>query len=175
MLIRYCRYNCIFSCLLSKAHEGTLEVLPTMDKDLSKFLEELHNDEVLDDTVQVIMADHGNHMSPWYYFFKSGEMERSLPALFLVVPREFLDQNPEFEENLRANKHKLVTVFDLYATFHHIRRLVAPRTDDLSGTPSKRMPRPPPSWSKSLFEPISAARDCETTHIESLVCMCNKE
>jgi hypothetical protein len=52
-----------------------------------------------------------------------GKVEERLPALFIMVPPSLLEMFPEAHYFMKANQHKLVTVFDLHKTLKHLMML----------------------------------------------------
>lgn len=107
-------------------HEGTQEVAITVDEDLKNFLEELDNTGQLDNTITILLSDHGNHMSPWFYHTANGFKEQRLPFLYILVPKAYLHSRSLQEETLRENEQKLVTAFDVYTTLLDIYEDILP-------------------------------------------------
>ncbi|KAG0278358.1 hypothetical protein BGZ95_004183, partial [Linnemannia exigua] len=60
---------------LIEGHEGTGEVLLTLDDDLSKFLKGMEEDGSLENTIVFMMADHGLHMGINFMFTPNGRIE----------------------------------------------------------------------------------------------------
>lgn len=71
------------------AHEGTGEVIKFLDDDMFNFLSEAQSEGLLKDTTIMLISDHGLHMSGAFTVFDIEEvkMERSLPALFISMPK----------------------------------------------------------------------------------------
>lgn len=65
---------------------GTGEVIGTLDDDLAHFLESDFYPH-LNNTLLVLLSDHGNHMSPFYLWTPDGTIEHRLPALYFLFPR----------------------------------------------------------------------------------------
>lgn len=108
---------------LQEGHEGTGEVILTLDSDLTAFYEELRATGELEKTVLVITSDHGSHMGPYFMASAMGEFEQKLPLLFVVFPQWFLQKYPGFRENLLENEQKLVGHYDTYWTLRHLATL----------------------------------------------------
>ena len=183
---------------LSRApgHEGLQEVLQTIDSDLAHMLQHIYSEPALQNTITLLVSDHGNHMSPWFYFTGSGFAERSLPALHLVMPHAFLARVPRsIESSLYANQQALLGSYDLYATFHHLHQLVSAHytatvatpsdpqaLDDtdilLTNRPQERAlltPEPPPKFAFSLFDTIPRRRGCDDAFIPEHTCVCERD
>jgi hypothetical protein len=98
-----------------EAHEGTGEVVGTLDGDLAHFLGSDFY-EYLNNTLLILLGDHGNHMSPFYLWTRDGTIEHRLPALYLLFPRWFISRYPTIEENLRVNQQHLIVAHDIFST-----------------------------------------------------------
>jgi hypothetical protein len=139
-----------------EGHEGTGEVLSTLDDDLSSFLLSLANDGVLEDTAVLLLADHGLHMGFNYVYTTNGLIEHANPALFMLLPDRFTSSSPEIAENLKHNEQALISANHIYHSMRHI-----------MGIPDQNTP------SKSLFQtklPYSA--DCAQAGIGAEYCQC---
>lgn len=108
---------------LQEGHEGTGEVVLTLDKDLGDFFMELERSGELNRTVLVLTSDHGSHMGPYYMSGGMGEFEQKLPMLAMVFPNWFLTKYPEFRTELLANEQNLVSHYDTHWTFRHLSTL----------------------------------------------------
>eukprot|EP01012_Entosiphon_sulcatum_P023624 TRINITY_DN28717_c0_g3_i1.p1 TRINITY_DN28717_c0_g3~~TRINITY_DN28717_c0_g3_i1.p1 ORF type:complete len:692 (+),score=85.36 TRINITY_DN28717_c0_g3_i1:24-2078(+) len=147
-------------------HEGTMEVISTMDTDLARLVDWLGAEGHLQDTVVVLGSDHGMHMGP-YFMTVPGRLEQKLPLLQLLVPTAMLERYPELNDTLQHNSQSLITAWDLYATLRQL--AVYPRPAD-RGTPD--YPRGP-KWAKSLLaEKVPYNRTCAEAHIPAHRCIC---
>ena len=65
-------------------HEGTGEVLKYLDDPLVMTLQEMN----LDDTIVILVSDHGWHMKSIFHLLKLEitKVEINLPALFIMLP-----------------------------------------------------------------------------------------
>ena len=106
-----------------EGHEGTGEVILTLDTDFTNFLRELKDSGELNNTVVVITSDHGSHMGPYFMVGEIGEFEQRLPMLFMTFPSWFTEKYPQFREKLLENEQKLVTHYDTYWTVRHLASL----------------------------------------------------
>ncbi len=69
-----------------------------LDITMINFLDNLEKDNLLDDTVVMLYADHGHHIHPliWPSFtlnISQPKMELWLPSFFISVPSTFAKQN----------------------------------------------------------------------------------
>lgn len=108
---------------LQEGHEGTGEVVLTLDKDFAEYIMELELSGELNKTVLVVTSDHGSHMGPYYMSGGMGEFEQKLPLLTMVFPTWFLDKYPQFRQELLANEQQLVSHYDTHWTFRHLSTL----------------------------------------------------
>eukprot|EP00762_Andalucia_godoyi_P005639 ANDGO_06450.mRNA.1 hypothetical protein ACA1_203060 len=106
---------------LTEGHEGTGEVIKSIDEDVADFLEELLKRKAFDDSVVVIVSDHGQHMSlPWAVQMHQARLENAFPALFMSIPRSLAVQKADASRNLLENQHRLVSGYDVFATLKSI-------------------------------------------------------
>ena len=101
------------------AHEGTGEVVKYMDDKLVDFFEFLENEGSLKDTTIVFQSDHGVNMPGFYTFVDAQDfwIEKTLPALFLIVPQEVA---MEYDEVLKEKENLLLSPYDIHNTFLHL-------------------------------------------------------
>eukprot|EP00908_Phaeocystis_cordata_P024890 Transcript_7344.p4 GENE.Transcript_7344~~Transcript_7344.p4 ORF type:complete len:153 (-),score=64.53 Transcript_7344:78-536(-) len=130
--------------------------LPSLDEHLAAALRRLARG-ALQETVLLLLSDHGTH-GIWYSNeFELGAAEHKLPLLFVVAPDWLLRRNPRWADALAANQRRLVTVRDIYQT---MRTLVA-------------WPDPPPdAAAPSLLEPMPEERTCADAGIPDVYCAC---
>jgi hypothetical protein len=71
----------------------------------------------LDNTLLVILSDHGNRLVPYSYKTDTGRMERKLPFLSLRLPKKLW--NTKYQLNAKNNKNKLIAAYDIHQTLRH--------------------------------------------------------
>jgi len=108
---------------LQEGHEGTGEVVLTLDTDLADFFMQLERSGELNKTVLVLTSDHGSHMGPYYMSGGMGQFEQKLPMLSMVFPNWFLEKYPSFRTELLGNQQLLVSHYDTHWTFRHLSTL----------------------------------------------------
>ncbi|KAJ2057797.1 hypothetical protein GGI17_005449 [Coemansia sp. S146] len=148
-----------------EGHEGTGEVLRTLDDSLAAFLESMRDSGELDDTVLIVGADHGLHMGLNFAFMQNGRIEHKNPFLVMSVPEwlhEFsekyqIDHGLEKVSPFAANEQRLVTPFETHHTFRVLADWPEFETD---------------RWKRSLFAAQRAGRTCEEAGIGANFCMC---
>jgi arylsulfatase A-like enzyme len=80
-------------------------VIKYIDEPLYKFLTELDEKGLLDDTLLVFMSDHGNHMHFVKAFTESQQFntERMFPLFILNLPETFVTKYPELAWDIQMN------------------------------------------------------------------------
>ncbi|KAJ2255234.1 hypothetical protein GGI13_001720 [Coemansia sp. RSA 455] len=155
----------MISATFLEGHEGTGEVLRTVDDSLAAFLASMRDSGELNDTVLIIGADHGLHMGLNFAFLQSGRIEHKNPFFAMSVPEwlhEFSEkyQTEHGSEKMSpfvANEQRLVTPFETHHTFRVLADWPEFETD---------------SWKRSLFATQNAGRTCEEAGIGANFCMC---
>ncbi|KAJ2889706.1 hypothetical protein IWW38_004547, partial [Coemansia aciculifera] len=148
-----------------EGHEGTGEVLRTLDVALAGFLESMRDSGELRDTVLVVAADHGLHMGLNFAFLQNGRIEHQNPFFAMSVPEWLYAFAEQYQaENgsddvspFAANEQRLVTPFE---THHMLRALADWPMVDADG------------WSRSVFAAQKPGRTCEEAGIGAGYCMC---
>jgi len=110
--------NTLFYTNFLDAHEGTGEVVGYLDDKLEKFFKTMEANNDLNDTVILLMADHGQNMAglPTMLFDSQDyEIEKYLPVLFMITPKNFSDNNG-LGDTISSNEQKVVTPWDIYNT-----------------------------------------------------------
>eukprot|EP01083_Nonionella_stella_P204184 744540_1 len=151
-------------------HEGSGEILSTVDEYLESFLRDgyvVKDGLDFSSTITVLVSDHGSQMTR---LTKSSEAERRHPLLMMIVPKKFLRKFPELGKNLRMNQQRLVHAYDVHTTLQHITTYPNPPPKNLRET----FKLDEKEWAQSLFEPISADRTCEMANILPENCICDK-
>lgn len=100
-----------------------LTVPKDFDIQLKNIIEYFEEQKYLDNTLFIVMSDHGSRLTKYSYQSKVGKMERSLPFFSMRLPKNLHDT--EFHRNAIANKDKLFTAHDVYKTlkqFYYINR-----------------------------------------------------
>ncbi|KAJ2659116.1 hypothetical protein IWW48_003648, partial [Coemansia sp. RSA 1200] len=143
---------------LMEGHEGTGEVLGTLDSRLSTFLSDMRDSGELEDTALFLLSDHGLHMGLNFAFLNSGQIEHKNPFFAMVLPQWLrTDLGDTAEQGLLANEQRLTTPFETHYTLKTLANW--PVYD-------------PNDFEKSLFAPVKAGRTCADANIGSNFCMC---
>lgn len=144
----------------SQYSHDTNNRLPYADDELVEFLKLMYERGYFDQTILIIMSDHGARFSSLRQTYQ-GKLEERLPFLSIRMPEKFQESHPEIMENLRINSHRLTTPFDLHETFEHLFEFHSP---EIYQAKSNR--------SHSLFQLIPSNRTCLQAGIEQHWCAC---
>jgi len=136
-------------------------------------LKKLLDGNVLNNTLVLLMSDHGLRAGTYRMSFQ-GMKEESQPLMVAIYPEWLKEKYPLAMENFEKNAHSLITPYDLHDTLLDVISLdllqdasIESRMNSLKSYPAKKMPR-----GISLFLPIPEHRNCDLAHIPSLFCFC---
>lgn len=107
-----------FGLILHNVLHGGLDRAENADQDTVDFLKDIQNSLHGENTVVVVMGDHGLRTSD-YRATLTGKLEERLPMLSITYPPKLKAFTTEVK-NLRENAQLLTSHFDLYATFQHL-------------------------------------------------------
>lgn len=132
--------------------------------DLLETLKLLYNEGYLNNTVLMVLSDHGNRVGDirkLYQLF----LEDRHPFLYVALPKWLRQKYPLAYENLKTNgENRLVTPFDVYET------LVDLLPNSKLGNSRSNLSN---GFGKSLFTEIPKERSCKTAGIIKAFCTCN--
>ena len=97
-----------------EGHEGLDVGIEDMDTPLSEMFNKWENDGVFDDTVVVIVADHGSAMGVKSLWKHGANVELASPVLTMVMPRGLLQNGGA--ATMRGNTGRAVSHYDLHKT-----------------------------------------------------------
>ncbi|XP_062621920.1 uncharacterized protein LOC134283484 [Saccostrea cucullata] len=89
------------------------------DLPLLNFIRELHEDQLLNNTLLIVFSDHGIRIGNYRNTYE-GMMEERLPMMHLVFPKWFKEKYPLYSKNLKLNTKRLTTPFDIYETLRDV-------------------------------------------------------
>ena len=126
---------------------------------LLEFLEEMKSKNYLNNTVLIIMSDHGARFNRMRAT-EQGKVEERLPYFTFRFPEWFHNVYPEKMKNFIANSQRLTTPFDVYET------LLELANNFQSKDRNKK------THGISLFDKIPLERTCQQAYIEPHWCAC---
>ena len=148
-----------FTFLSSLCHGKTILPLGAAEKDFLEFFKSIWKLGYLNDTMLVVMGDHGARTGDFRYTLQ-GKLEERLPMLSIALPISFHLKYPEFANNLKLNTEVIMSPLDLHATFMHVLEYPS----DPSHSELTR--------GLSLFSKIPRNRTCQDAHIPTYFCPC---
>ena len=148
-----------FTFLSSLCHHITILPLGEAANEFFEFFKSIRDSGFLNDTMFVVMGDHGARTGE-FRFTIQGKLEERLPFLSIALPASFRLKYPQLVNNLEKNTKVIITPLDLHATFMHVLKYPTdPSRSDLTrGT--------------SLFSPIHRNRTCHEAKIPEYFCPC---
>ncbi|GMR50749.1 hypothetical protein PMAYCL1PPCAC_20944, partial [Pristionchus mayeri] len=149
-------HHCVYS-------HDSLTMLGVMDDDLSAWLQSTSEEGLFDDTILIVMADHGYRFGGLRETHQ-GQLEERLPFFSITLPKKLreTEQGKQMYANLKTNKERLSSPFDVHQTLHDILDFPG----DLTKEQSTR------TRSLSLLRPIPSSRTCADADIEPHWCTC---
>ncbi|XP_071872290.1 uncharacterized protein [Bombus fervidus] len=151
-----------FFWTISVSHENA-NGLSSMDGRLLDKLKRLESEGIANDTMIVLLSDHGMRWGPIRNTFV-GWYEERLPFLYLWLPEWLREERPEAYSSLRANQRRLISPFDLYETLRDVLQLSGGSANPSSGCPGCR---------SLLAGPVPLERGCSDVGISSHWCACS--
>ncbi|CAI4227272.1 unnamed protein product [Auanema sp. JU1783] len=149
-----------FTFITTLTHEDGM-LLELLDEHISARLERLHDTGALDNTLSLILGDHGNRIGLVQYSY-TGRIEERMPLMAIRLPSSFRRRFPEQYANFLANKYKLTSNFDIHQTLTDIVEM----NFEIGRTRNGR--------GISLFDKISANRTCFEASIPENFCTCQQ-
>ena len=134
-------------------------VVNLVDADLVSFLQEMKQRNWLDNTLFILMSDHGEPYGE-LRVTTQGRDEQRRPYLGLRFPEWFTFKYQDASDNLHKNTDRLVTLFDVHDTLREILTYSAPSFDSSRGR------------GISLFHEVPASRTCDDAGIDPEWCFC---
>ncbi|XP_052271756.1 uncharacterized protein LOC127872463 [Dreissena polymorpha] len=148
------------------AHEE-FTALKRGDESLLEFLTWMKNNINMQNTILVILSDHGYRIGG-ASLTHIGREENNNPWLMMIVPPH-LKSNVTIERAIRKNTQRLITPFDLYQTIYDILKYgnvpVPVHGNDVKPSLTRR----------NLFHPIPSFRTCTDAGIPDYYCTCHEK
>ncbi len=90
-----------------------------IEPDLLTLLQDLNQFGHLNNTLLIVMGDHGSRYGKARAILQ-GKLEERLPLFSMTFPQWFKDKFPSIMNNLQINTNRLTSWYDVYATFRHM-------------------------------------------------------
>lgn len=134
-----------------------------------KLFEKLHENGIFNNSFIIFFSDHGIRWGEIRRTYQ-GYLEERLPFLLISYPNWFAEQYPHAVFNLRANRRKLTTPFDLHKTLKDLIDL-----KNITNTMLReRLSFPEHTKGISLFLPLNETRTCAEAAIPEVWCTCHQ-
>ncbi|XP_059621176.1 uncharacterized protein LOC132264861 isoform X2 [Phlebotomus argentipes] len=151
----------VFSFHGELSHDS-INLIGVADGDFSAWLRDLQARGVLNNTLLIVMSDHGNRFAEVRNTLQ-GKQEERLPFFAFAFPEWWKRMFPQAYSNFRENTQRLATPFDVHATLKDLLKLQSR---------SGRVSRQDHSRAISLFNRIPETRSCADAYIEPHWCAC---
>ncbi|KAI6199219.1 hypothetical protein M3Y96_00603200 [Aphelenchoides besseyi] len=152
---RECHFAFTFLTALTHDNANAVELL---DQAMYDALLRMKYKGVFDNTIMIIMGDHGQRMSEVQHTY-SGRIEERMPLMGVYFPEKFRKAYPEKLRNFIVNKNRFLSNYDMHETFREL----------LGFNDPKRQP-----VGKSLFHEIPKDRLCNDTRVVHQHCTCQE-
>ncbi|CAG7834325.1 unnamed protein product [Allacma fusca] len=133
-------------------------------------LKYLHRKQLLNNTILIMLSDHGTWWRDDIEASEAAFLEQRLPILYISLPQKFKRKYPLATRNLQQNAKKLTTTFDVYEMMYDLLNLtqvsdkrILERAQESSITARRNV---------SLFLPIDPGRTCAEAGITLINCAC---
>ena len=150
------KFSFLFHSELS--HDGYSE-LQAVDDDLYNFLSDMEHRGHLNNTILILMSDHGARFHEVRQYVQ-GKYEERMPYFGFRFPPWFRDKYPGAMRSFKLNSKRLTTPFDIHETFVDILNYTGARKGSLDNR------------GISLFKEIPPSRTCAHAGIETHWCAC---
>lgn len=145
------------------AHEEPT-LFSSVAKDLSNLLRTFKASGILENTLLIVMSDHGSRFTALRRTYQ-GKIEERLPFMSIVLPDKLKRTRPDAETFLKANVDVLTTPFDIHTTILDVVGLK--HLCNNYTVPGSDLPR-----GMNLLEPIPKSRSCSEADVVIHWCVC---
>ena len=128
-----------------------------IEPDLLSLLKDLKQKNHLNNTLLILMGDHGARYGEARALMQ-GKLEERLPLFSMTFPSWFLKKYPEISKNLKININRLTSWYDVYTTFRHMISYPDVPTNLKHG--------------QSLLTEIPSSRTCAQANVDKHWCPC---
>lgn len=153
------RLKFMFAFHSEYSHEDSSK-LNWADDDLLEMLKYLEDNNYLNNTVLILMSDHGARFHAVRTSIQ-GKYEERMPYFSFRFPTWFSKKYPSEFKAFKVNAGRLTTPFDIHETFHDMMKF------EKKDTKNDKLPR-----GMSLFRPIPTQRSCGDADISPHWCAC---
>lgn len=141
-----------------------------MDDRYVKLFKSLDSSNYLEDTIIILLSDHGIRWGDIRYT-KQGRLEERLPFVHVLLPTSFRENYSLAYTHLKINSRRLSTPFDIHATLSDLVDLETIKNDKLKIRSEEAYAQ---ERSISLFLPVPRNRTCKSAGIDDHWCTCHR-
>lgn len=137
------------------------------DDDVASHLSTMTSEGFFDDSIVIVMADHGHRFAKLRETHQ-GQLEERMPFFSIALPKslKFTEKGQKMMKNLKENAEKLTSPFDIHASLLEILNLADSENSDFEKMQDTK------KRSLSVFRPIPEDRTCSQAGIEPHWCTC---
>ena len=118
----------------------------------------------------LLLSDHGLHFSSEFYV-QPGKIANKNPFGYIILPKKYLNENPEEAKKIAHNSKQMVSPLDLRATVQH---WLTGRDWSASASGERKLPHYSSNYGQSLMvSTLHSNRTCESAGIPLPFCVCN--
>lgn len=139
-------------------------LISTAEDDLVDFLRHVKRSGYLEDTMVIVMGDHGPRFGPLRET-SEGRLDERLPLMSIILPEQLNWERPDALRSLQANAHVLTTPFDIHTTLLDAMGLSQHASDYVVKNATLKR-------GLSLLKPIPRNRTCEDAAVSPRWCVC---
>ncbi|KAK6625152.1 hypothetical protein RUM43_005443 [Polyplax serrata] len=170
----YSHFSLLWSNSLS---HNDLNAPKILDNTLHKFLNDLSGLGIYENSVILLLSDHGVRFGNIRETF-IGYIEERLPFMFLWFPKWFREKHPQKYANVVINQNRLTTPYDIYVTLKSLLQMEGDNTFPNNLLPWGNEVSQPVSVGcpkcKGLFEVQPLNRTCSDASIDVNWCLCSE-
>ena len=112
-----------FRLHIYESHELTQELIKYADDKILHFFEHFYEKGFFDDTLLIVISDHGNNFGSYYSLFDKISDERGieglLPVFKVIIPNKKIIYDSGLYNNLYENQQTFITPYDIYNSIIH--------------------------------------------------------
>ncbi|CAL2038843.1 unnamed protein product [Caenorhabditis brenneri] len=158
-------------CLMHQSllSHDDINLVGVEDEDVAAHLKTMNSEGLFDDSIVIVMADHGHRFAKLRETHQ-GQLEERMPFFSISLPKQLkmTEKGKVMEKNLRENAEKLTSPFDIHASLIDILNL----PNDSEEKDFNQMQDATHQRSLSVFRPIPEDRTCAQAGIEAHWCTC---
>lgn len=157
-------------CLMHQSllSHDDINLVGVEDDDVASHLKTMSDEGIFDDSIVIVMADHGHRFAKLRETHQ-GQLEERMPFFSISLPKSLksTEKGRAMEKNLRENREKLTSPFDIHASLMDILNL-----EDVTSSGDFEKLQDSAKRSLSVFRPIPGDRTCAQAGIEAHWCTC---